>query len=71
MSTKYEYQLLDTATKTRLDALKTASKKVLYKAVKATDKFIGKKVADKTVKPKPVPAGYLRYVKEIISEEMR
>ena len=33
MSNKYGEQLLDTATKTGLDALKTASKKVVRNAV--------------------------------------
>ena len=36
---KYEIQLLDT----RLDALKTASKKVFHKAAEATDEVLGKK----------------------------
>ena len=36
LSNKYRKQLLDTATKTRIDALKTDSKKVVNKAVEAT-----------------------------------
>ena len=53
LSNKYGKKSFDTATKTGLDALKTASKKVVHKAVKATGEFIGNKIADKFVKPKP------------------
>ena len=42
---------MDTAAKTGLDALRTASKKVVHKAVKATGEFIGNEIADKIVKP--------------------
>ena len=51
LSNKYGKQFLDTATKTGLDALKTASKKTVHEAVEATGEFIGNKIADKTVKP--------------------
>ena len=51
LSNKCGKQLLDTATKTELDALKTASKKVVYKAAGATGEFIGNKIADKFMKP--------------------
>ena len=51
LSSKYGKQLLDTATKTELDALKAASKKVTDKAAETTSEIIGKKIADKTVKP--------------------
>ena len=47
LSNKYGEQLLDTATKTGLDALKTTSKKVVHQAAKATGAFIGNKIADK------------------------
>ena len=46
---------MDTATKTGQDAAKTASRKVAHKASEATDEFIGSKIANKIVKPKPVP----------------
>ena len=42
---------MDTATKTGLDALETASKNVVHKEAEATGEF-----ADKIVKPKPLPA---------------
>ena len=57
LSKKYGKQLLDTVTNTELDALKTASKKVAHKAAAATGQFMGKKTADKIVKPKPLLTG--------------
>ena len=48
---KYGKQLLDTAAKTGLDALKTTSQKVVHKAAEATGDFIGNKIVDKIVKP--------------------
>ena len=36
---------------TGLDGLKTTSKKVVHKAAGATGEFLGKKIADKIVKP--------------------
>ena len=51
LSNKYEKQLLDTATKTGVDALKTASEKVVHKAAEATGEFTGNKIADKIKKP--------------------
>ena len=59
---KYRKQLLDTG----LDALKTASKKVVHKAAEATGKFIGNKFADNIVKPKRVSDENPRNVEEII-----
>ena len=53
LSNKYGKQLLDTATKPGLDALKTASKNVAHKAAEVTGEFIGNRIADKTVKLKP------------------
>ena len=50
---------MDVATKTGLDTLKTASKKITYKAVEVTGEFIGNKTANKIVKPS-------RNVEEII-----
>ena len=47
-SNKYGKKLMDTATKTGMDAAKIASKK-LYK--KATDDLIGNKIADKITSP--------------------
>ena len=62
ISNKYGKQLLDTATKTGLDALKSASKKVVHKAAEAIGEFIGNNIADKIVKPKPViDANYRKY----------
>ena len=40
-------KLMDTATKTGIDAAKTASKKVVQKTAEATWDLIGNKIADK------------------------
>ena len=45
---KYGKKLMDTATKTGIDAAKTASKRVVQKTAKATGDLIGNKIADKT-----------------------
>ena len=39
---------MDTATKTRIDAAKTATQKVVPKTAEATGDLIGNKIADKT-----------------------
>ena len=44
---KYAKKLMDTATKTGIDAEKTASKRVVQKAAIATGDLIGNKIADK------------------------
>ena len=44
---KYGKKLIDTATKTGMDAAKTASKRVVPKARKATGYLTGNKTADK------------------------
>ena len=44
---KYGKKIIDTATKTGIDAAKTASKKVVQKTAEATGDLIEKKVADK------------------------
>ena len=45
---KYGKKLMDTATKTGIDATKTASKRVVQKTAKATRDLIENKIADKT-----------------------
>ena len=40
-------KLMNTATKTRVDAAKTASKRVIQKTAEATGDLIGSKIADK------------------------
>ena len=54
LSNKFGKKLLDAATKTGLDALNTASKKVFHKAAEATGELMRIKIVDKTVKPKPI-----------------
>ena len=44
---KYGKKLIDTVTKTRIDAAKTASKRVVQKSAEATGDLIGIKIADK------------------------
>ena len=44
---KYGKKLMDTATKTRIDAAKTASKRMVQKTAEATGDLIENKVADK------------------------
>ena len=43
---KYGKKLMDTATKSRIDAAKTASKRVVQKTAEATGDLIGNKIAD-------------------------
>ena len=44
---KYGKKLIDTKTKTGMDAAKTASKRVVQKTAEATGDLIGNKIADK------------------------
>ena len=44
---KYSKILMDTATKTGIDAAKTTSKRVVQETAEATGDLIGKKIADK------------------------
>ena len=44
---KYGKKLMDTETKTGIDAAKTASKRVVQKTAEATGDLIGNKIADK------------------------
>ena len=44
---KYGKKLIDTATKTGIDAAKTASKRVVQKTAEATGDLTGNKIADK------------------------
>ena len=68
---KYGKQLLRSAAKTGLDALITASKKVVHKADEATDKCTGKRIAEKIAKPNLISEGNLRDVEEEILNELR
>ena len=44
---KYSRKLIDTATKTGIDAEKAASKRNVQKTAEATGNFVGNKIADK------------------------
>ena len=71
LSKKYGKQLMDTPTKTALDALKTASEKIVHKAAEARGEFIGNKITDNIVKPKPVPDANSRNVEEIFIKRIK
>ena len=63
---KYGKKLMDTATKTGIDAAKTASKRVVQKPAEATGDFIGNKIADKiTLIGKPKEKEKTNKVEEI------
>ena len=47
-------KLLDSTSKRGLDAAITASKKFVHKRAEVTGELIGKGIAEKIVKPKPV-----------------
>ena len=47
LGNKYGKKLMDTASKTGLDAAKTPSKKTVQKTAEATGYLIGNKIADK------------------------
>ena len=47
LSNKYSEKLLDSAKKSKTDAIKTASKRATQKPAEATGDLIGKKIADK------------------------
>ena len=47
---KYSKKVLDTATMARIDAAKTASKRVVRKTAEASGDLIGNKISDKITK---------------------
>ena len=47
LSNRYGQKLLDSAKKSKTDAIKTASKRAIQKAAEATGDLIGNKIADK------------------------
>ena len=47
LSNKYGQKLLDSAKKSKMDAIKTASKRAIKKTAEATGDLIGNKIADK------------------------
>ena len=63
--TNIRKKLLDTATKTRLDAAKVASKKVVQKTAKKASELIGNKTAEKNVKQRPISEATPKNVEEI------
>ena len=64
---KYGKKLMDTATKTRIDAAKTASERVVQKTAEATGNLIGNKIPDKiTSIGKSKEKGETKKVEEIL-----
>ena len=49
LSNKYGQKILDSAKKSRTDAIKTASKRPIQKTAEATGDLIGNKIADKII----------------------
>ena len=47
LSNKYGQKLLDSTTKSKTDAIKTASKRAIQKIIEATDDLIGHEIAGK------------------------
>ena len=70
-SNKYEEQLLETRTKTGLDALKTAFKRVIHKTIEATGEVISTKIVHKILKPKLVCDENSRMVKKQLLYQRR
>ena len=63
---KYGKTLINTATKTGIDAAKTASKRVVQKTAEPTRDLIGNKIADKiTSISKPKEKGKTKEIEEI------
>ena len=63
---KYSKKIMDTATKTGIDAPKTATKRVVQKSAEATRDFIRNKIADKiTSVGKSKEKGKTKKVEEI------
>ena len=68
----WKRKLLKTVSKTRLDAARFASKKLVHKTAEATGELRGNKLAEKIVTPKPIPGTNLRNVEEkLIPSEKR
>ena len=59
-------KLLNTSTKTGLDAAETASKKLVHKTAEAPGELIGSKIREKVVKLKSVLELNSRNVEEIV-----
>ena len=53
LSSKYGQKLLDSASKSTTNPIKTASKRAIQKPAEATGGLIGNKIADKSVSKKP------------------
>ena len=71
LSSNYGKKLVDTASKTGLDAAKITTEEVVHKTAEETGKFIGNKIVEKNVKSKPIPDANSGNVEEIVISEKR
>ena len=66
LSEKYGEKILDTGRKTELDAVNTASKKVVKKTAEATRELMWNKMTKRFVNPKPVSDAHQRNYGKIV-----
>ena len=62
---KYRKKIIGYCYRNRTRCYKSVSKKVFYKTSEATEELIGNRIAEKSVRPKPVPEINLRSFKDI------
>ena len=58
-------KIFDYSYKNRIWCSKNASKKVVHKTAEARSEFMGNKIAEKILEPKPVSKANIGYVEEI------
>ena len=68
---KYGKKLMDTATKTGMDAAKTASKRVVQKTAEATGDLIGNKIADKITSIGTLKEKKQKILKKVIFDQKK
>ena len=71
LSNKYGKKLVDTASKTGLDAAKITTEEVVHRTTEETKELIGNKIVEKKVKSKPIPDVNSGNVEEIAISEKR
>ena len=68
---KYGKKLMDTATKTGMDAAKFVSKRVVQKTAKATGDLIGNKIADKITSIGTLKEKKQKILKKVIFDQKK
>ena len=68
---KYGKKLMDTATKTGMDAAKFVSKRVVQKTAKATGDLIGNKIADKITSISTLKEKKQKILKKVIFDQKK